>query len=145
MTCSRSDCSPLLFFICFSTPHALFCVTDHTTKLGMKVLVKDQQWGVERDSNLIPPQDRTNALTTIPCSHVAYSPIGKKLKHGNIKTIPPQKNSPFTLFSDLPHKNQNHSLYLTSPDVLIARYYKKNQIQKGGQVKMYWGKTPKLA
>ena len=42
--------------------------TDHTTKLGMKDLLKDQQWWVERDSNLIPPQYRPNDLTTTPCS-----------------------------------------------------------------------------
>ena len=32
------------FFICFSPPNALFFVTDHTTKLGMKDLLKAQQW-----------------------------------------------------------------------------------------------------
>ena len=45
---------PLLFLFFFSQQYALFCVTDHTTKLGMKDLLKDQQWWVERDSNLIP-------------------------------------------------------------------------------------------
>ena len=34
----------------------------------MKDLPKDQQWWVERGSNLIPPQYRPNALTTTPCS-----------------------------------------------------------------------------
>ena len=47
---------------------ALFCVTDHTTKLGMKDLLKAQQWWVERDSNLLPPQYRANALSVTPCS-----------------------------------------------------------------------------
>ena len=76
VTCSRSqrsDCSLLLFkrksfFFCFSPPNASFFVTDHTTKLGMKDLLKDQQWWVERDSNLIPHLYRLNALTTTPCS-----------------------------------------------------------------------------
>ena len=43
-------------------------VQNHTTKIGMKDLLKAQQWWVERDSNLIPPQYRMNALTTAPCS-----------------------------------------------------------------------------
>ena len=34
----------------------------------MKDLLKDQQWWVEKDSNLIPPQYRPNALTTTPSS-----------------------------------------------------------------------------
>ena len=34
----------------------------------MKDLLKAQQGRVERDSNLIPPQYRPNALTTTPCS-----------------------------------------------------------------------------
>ena len=58
------------FLFCFSPPNALFFVIDHTTKLGMKDLLKDQQWWVERDSNLIPPQYRPNALTTTPCSPI---------------------------------------------------------------------------
>ena len=45
-----------------------FSIIDHTTKLGMKDLLKEQEWWVERDSNLIPPQYRPNALTTKPCS-----------------------------------------------------------------------------
>ena len=57
-----------LFCFCFSPPSALFFVIDYTTKLGMKDLLKVQQWWVERDSNLIPPQYRPNALTTTPCS-----------------------------------------------------------------------------
>ena len=69
----RSDCSPLLFLFCFSPPNALFFVTDHTTKLGMKDLLKDQQWWVARNSNLIPPQYRPNALTTTPFSHVVFN------------------------------------------------------------------------
>ena len=77
VTCSRSqrsDCSPLLFLFCFSPSNALFFVIDHTTKLGMKDLLKDQQWWVERDSNLIPPQYRPNALTTTPCSPLRHAP-----------------------------------------------------------------------
>ena len=56
------------FQFCFSPPNALFLVTDQTTKLEMKDLLKDQQLWVDRDSNLIPPQYRPNALTTAPCS-----------------------------------------------------------------------------
>ena len=76
VTCSRSqrsDFSLLLFLFCFSPPNALFFVTDHTTKLGMKDLLKAQQWWVERDSILIPPQYMPNALTTTPCSP-SYAP-----------------------------------------------------------------------
>ena len=32
------------FLFCFSSPNELFFVIDHTTKLGMKDLLKDQQW-----------------------------------------------------------------------------------------------------
>ena len=81
MTCSRSqrsDCSPLLFLFCFSPPNALFFVTDHTTKLGMKDLLKAQQWRVGRDSNLIPPQYRTNALTATPCSPYKFQTVENK-------------------------------------------------------------------
>ena len=55
-------CSPWLFLF---LPFFVIC---HTTELGMKHLLKAQQWWVEGDSNLIPPQYRLNALTTTPCS-----------------------------------------------------------------------------
>ena len=58
------------FYFCFSPPNALFFVIDHTTKLGMKDSLKDQQWWVQRYSNLIPPQYRPNALSTAPCSTI---------------------------------------------------------------------------
>ena len=54
------------FYFYFSPPNALFFVINRTTKLGMKDFFKDQQWRVERDSNLIPLQYRSNALTTNP-------------------------------------------------------------------------------
>ena len=64
----RSDCLPLHFFIFgFSPPNALSLIIP-LTKLGMKDLLKNQQWRVERDSNLIPPHYRPNALTTTPSS-----------------------------------------------------------------------------
>ena len=87
VTCSnswRSDCSSLLFFLfCFSPAKALFFVNDHTTKLGMKDLLKDQQWRVERDSNLIPPQYRPNALAATPCSRFTkvISSTSEKVQH----------------------------------------------------------------
>ena len=70
VTCSRSqrsDCSPLLFLFCFSPPNALFFLIDHTTKLGMKDLLKTQQWWVERFEP-DTAQSMPNALTTTPCS-----------------------------------------------------------------------------
>ena len=71
-TCSRfqrpPNCSPLLFlFLLFSAKCVIFFFA-HATKPGMKDLLKAQQWWVERDSNLLPPQYRANALTTTPCS-----------------------------------------------------------------------------
>ena len=61
------------FLFCFSPPNAsLFFVIDHTTKLGMKDLLKDQQLCVERYSNLIPPQYRPNALRA---NHYAMLPL----------------------------------------------------------------------
>ena len=71
----RSDCSPLLFLFWFSPPNALFFVTDHTTKLGMKDLLKAQQWWVEIVLNLLPPQYRKNALTTTSRSPVTQIPV----------------------------------------------------------------------
>ena len=62
-----------LLFLLFSTKCVIFC--HSFTKLEMKDLLKVQQWWVERDSNLIPPQYRPNALTTTPCS-----PLAKKHK-----------------------------------------------------------------
>ena len=74
-----------VFLLSFSPPNALSFVIDHTTKLGMKDLLKDQQWGVERDSNLIPPQYRPNALSTTPCSLDAYNfRIVLRILHGMI-------------------------------------------------------------
>ena len=61
-------CFLSFFCFCFSPPNALLFVLDHTTKLRIKELLKAQQWWVERDSNLIPSQYRSNALTTTPCS-----------------------------------------------------------------------------
>ena len=55
----------LTVFLLFSAKCGIF-VIDHTPKLGMKDLLKVQQGRVERDSNLIPPQYRTNALITTP-------------------------------------------------------------------------------
>ena len=54
MTCSRSqrsDCSPLHFLFRFFSAKCVLFVINHTTKLGMKDLLKDQQLWVERDSN----------------------------------------------------------------------------------------------
>ena len=63
----RSHCSMMLCLLCFSPPIALFFVID-------------QQLCVEKDSNLVPPQYRPNALS------LHYAPVkNEQVKHYTVK------------------------------------------------------------
>ena len=67
-----------LFVLLFSAKCVIFWSLNNTTKLGVKDLLKDQQWRVERDSNLIPPQYRPNALTTTLCTPLINHKVSMK-------------------------------------------------------------------
>ena len=79
---------------------------------GMNDLLKAQQWWVERDSNLIPPQYRPNALTTTPCSRILSSVIKKIIQSCKLTLMSCNIKQPIFFQFRIPSASSPYSLAL---------------------------------